>query len=94
MTDAHAAKPLRKSDILVQELGEQTVLYRTKGKAIHVLNPTARLIWGLCDGQHSLQDMERAVHASFAIPEGYDVCADIRRIVDEFSSKGLMEERL
>jgi len=52
MTDAHAAKPLRKSDILVQELGEQTVLYRTKGKAIHVLNPTARLIWGLCDGQH------------------------------------------
>jgi hypothetical protein len=93
MTDAHAAKPLRKSDILVQELGEQTILYRAEGKAIHVLNPTARLIWELCDGQHSLRDMEQAVHASFAIPEGHDVCADIRRTVDGFSSKGLLEER-
>ena len=93
MIDAQTAKPLRKSDVLVKELGEQTVLYRAEGQAIHVLNPTARLIWDLCDGQHDLEGMEQAVHSSFAIAEGHDVCADIQRIVEEFSSKGLLEEK-
>jgi len=90
MTDT--ARPLVKKDVLVHDLGEQTVLYSAEGRAIHVLNRTARLIWDLCDGEHSLQDMERALRASFAVPEGHDVCADIQHTLDELFSKELLQE--
>ena len=90
MTDT--AKPLVKEDVLIEDLGEQTVLYNAEGKAIHVLNRTARLIRDLCDGEHSLQDMERALRASFAVPEGHDVCADIQRTLEELFSKELLQE--
>jgi hypothetical protein len=82
---------LRRNHILVNELGDQTILYNTNRKAIHVLNPTARLIWDLCDGEHSLQDMEQTMRSNFSIPREQDVYADILRILDEFASKGLVE---
>jgi hypothetical protein len=91
MTDT--ARPLHRNDVLVNQLGEQIVLYSAQGQAIHVLNVTAGLIWALCDGEHSIQDMERAVQSSFAVPEGHDVRADVQRILEEFSSKGLLQQR-
>ena len=85
-----SAKPRQKPNIMANDLGEQVALYSVEGKAVHVLNPTAHLIWDLCDGEHSLEDIELAIRSSFAIPEGRDVQADIRRTVAELSEKGLL----
>jgi hypothetical protein len=83
-------KPQRKPEIMANDLGEQMALYSVEGKAVHVLNPTARLIWDLCDGEHSLEEIEAAIRSSFAVPEGQDVQADIQRTVKELSDKNLL----
>jgi predicted ATPase len=85
-----SAKPRRKPKIMANDLGEQVALYSVEGRAVHVLNPTAHLIWDLCDGEHSLEDIEVAIRSSFAVPEGHDVQAYIRRTVEELSRKRLL----
>jgi hypothetical protein len=84
------AKPQQRPNIMANDLGEQMALYSVEGKAVHVLNPTAHLIWDLCDGEHSLEDIEAAIRSSFSVPEDRDVQADIRRTIKELSDKGLL----
>jgi len=101
MVQTHAAQqggviiisthPIRRSDITVKDIGDETLLYNAKEKVIHVLNPTAKLIWELCDGGHTLDEMEEMMRANFAVPAEHDAAADIRRTLETFASKGLVE---
>lgn len=86
----NATKPIRKTDIVVEELGNETLLYSAEGKAVHVLNPAAKLIWQLCDGQHSLAEMETILRTSFSVTDEQDVAADIEQTIDAFVTKGLL----
>lgn len=83
-------KPVRKSEIKIEEIGKEAVLYSSNQKSIHVLNPTARLIWELCDGEHSLEDIEREIRQRFAVPEDLDVMGDIRRTLAVFTEKEIL----
>ena len=85
-------RPLRKSGIVVKELGSESVLYDTDQGAIHILNSIARLIWDCCGGEHTVEDIERAVRANFSVTDGYEVSADIRHTIEVLSSKGLLEK--
>ena len=84
-------KPIRESGITVKDMGEETFLYSADEEAIHILNPTAQLIWELCDGEHTVADMERAIRASFAVADEHDVTEDIQRTLDIFADKGLLQ---
>jgi hypothetical protein len=89
----HTTKPVRKPGITVKDIGGETLLYSADEEAIHILNPTAQLIWELCDGEHTVADMERAIRASFSVADEHDVLGDIRGTLELLASKGLLEER-
>ena len=88
----HTSNPTRKPDILLQEAGEETLLYSPEGRAVHVLNPTARLIWERCDGQHSIGDITQALREHFAVAPEHDVEGDVRRTLEVFAKKGLLQQ--
>jgi hypothetical protein len=71
---------------------DEVVLCDPNAEVIHVLNPTANLIWDLCDGQHSLAEIEQAVRKAFAVPPERDVLADIREALASFGEKALLIE--
>ena len=83
-------KPVRKPGITTKNIGDETLLCSAKEEAVHVLNPTAKLIWELCDGQHTVADMEQAIRASFSVADGQDVSRDVQRTLDVFADKGLL----
>jgi hypothetical protein len=85
-------KPVRISGIKIEEIGKEAVLYSSNQKSIHVLNPTARLIWELCDGQHTPEDIEKEIRRRFAVSEGFDVMGDIRRTLAVFADKEILEQ--
>jgi hypothetical protein len=85
-------KPLGKANIKVEDIGKEAVLYSSDQKAIHVLNPTARLIWELCDGDHTIGQMEQEIRRRFAVPDGHDVGADIQRTLEVFAAKDILEK--
>jgi hypothetical protein len=82
-------KAIRKPGILVQDLGGELLLYNAEEKMMHILNPTARYIWELCNGNQSIEAMEETIKASFSVPGGHDVVGDIRQTLEVFASKGL-----
>jgi PqqD family protein of HPr-rel-A system len=86
-------KPLRQSEILSQPLKDEMVLYPLEGKAIHVLNRTAVAIWELCDGNHTLAQIEAKVRERFVIQDPKaDVATDIAQTLQELANKGLVRD--
>ncbi len=86
-------KPVCNPGITMREVGDETMLHDSAGAAIHVLNPTAKLIWELCDGAHTPAEMETQIRARFDVPAGHDVLQDIERTLEIFAAKGLLIER-
>lgn len=91
-TNVDALRPARKRGITAKDIGVETLLYSADEKAIHILNPAAKLIWELCDGEHTVADIERAVKASFAVGDEHSVAGDIQRTLEVLDSKGLLEK--
>jgi hypothetical protein len=83
-------KPVRKPGITAKNIGGEMLLYSAEEEAIHVLNPTAELLWELCDGEHTVASMEQAIRANFSVTDERDVAGDIRRTLEVFAAKGLI----
>jgi hypothetical protein len=81
---------LRNAAVLRRELGAETVLYTSEMKAVHVLNRTARLIWEMCDGHHTVTDMERHLRTRFAVGPHDDLVPGIRAALAALLAKGLV----
>lgn len=51
-------KPLaRKEELVVQEIGDETIVYDAKRNHAHRLNHAAALVWQHCDGHHTVTDL-------------------------------------
>ena len=83
-------KPKRVATVICKDLGNEALLYDGEGDMIHVLNPTALLMWELCDGEHSLEDMEAAVRDRFLVPDDTDVLEGIQSTLHTFAERGLL----
>lgn len=83
-------QPKRKSEIVIEELGGETLLYHPENRAVHVLNDTAKLIWDLCDGAHTVAEIERSIRDAFSVPETEDVQQDVLNTLALFNAKGLL----
>lgn len=85
-------KPTRRKGITLKQLDQaETMLYDQETEAIHILNPAATLIWDLCDGEHTPEDMVATVKTKFAGTEGRDILSDVQRTLDTFAEKGLLQ---
>jgi hypothetical protein len=84
-------RPCRRPDVVRQSAGKETLLYDPIADAVHVLNPTALLIWELCDGEHRIEDMEAALKHRYRVPEEADVGEGIVDTLDAFAKQGLLE---
>jgi len=85
-------KPLHKSNLLLKDLGGESLIHSAEHKEIHIINPTARLIWDLCDGTHTIDDIAQELRAHFSIPPERDVTADIHNTLRILKSKDLLED--
>ena len=85
-------KPRRRDLVVCRKMGDETVLHDSETGAIHALNPNAYLVWDLCDGEHGLADMEKALRDHFSISETDKVSEDIRDVIERFSREGLLED--
>jgi len=85
------AKPRRRADVSPRSLDErETILYDPQTDSIHVLNPAARIIWELCDGEHTVDDIAIAVTERFSGVNQAQALADVKATVSAFAEKGLL----
>jgi hypothetical protein len=72
--------------------GADLILYDASMNSVHILNRTANLIWELCDGLHTINDIEKAMRDRFSVDHEYDLMRDIDQAVHHLLMKGLLVE--
>ena len=63
-------KPKARQDITVQNMGDEVLLYDSDRENVHVLNHTAHAIWSLCDGNHTIEDIQEKIQGQFTGAKG------------------------
>jgi len=48
----------RREELVVQEIGDETIVYDEKRNHAHRLNRTAAQVWQHCDGHHTVADLQ------------------------------------
>ena len=83
------ARP-RKMDHLIQhDMDEEVLVYDPVVDRTHRLNLTATLIWGLCDGTRSLEDIARALTEQFEV-EFETALQDARSVLEQLREEQLL----
>lgn len=82
--------PTRRPEVLLRESGTETLLFVWGEEETHVLNPTARAIWDLCDGTTTLGELADAICLVFAVPREHAL-ADVTAVLDQLSEARLVD---
>ena len=82
---APETRPMQTDRFLGKDLGDEYVFYDAEGEKVHVLNATARRIYVLCDGSHTVQEIVQALVADYGIEESMardDAAETLRRFAE------------
>jgi hypothetical protein len=84
------SKPRRKPDYRLELLDDEIVLYHPIDTHMLYFNQTASLIWQLCDGERSVDEIIALLSAAY--PEAAtDIPADVNATLDDFVKQGCIE---
>ena len=61
-------KPKARDDLTVVELDGETVIYDEETTELHHLNPTATIVFGLCDGSSTMKEISADISEVFQVP--------------------------
>ena len=83
-------RPKRRIDLINEDVEDESVIYDPKNHNVHHLNPMASIIWELCDGNHTPQEISEEI---VDVLEGdpAQVEGDVTKTLGEFQEKGLLE---
>lgn len=83
-------KPKAKENVTLQDIGDEVILYDSEKENVHILNNTAYIIWNLCDGQHTIEDIREHLERQFPDIAESDLTEDIKTTLNEFVEKKLI----
>ena len=81
--------PVPNEDILVRELGDETVFLSPDGRTIHTLDEVGTFIWAQIDGRTDLAQIVAEICRVYEVTEEV-AAADLADLVAEMAKKGLV----
>ena len=76
--------------IIAKELESELMLYETEKDSVHLLNPTARLVYNLYKKGKNLMEIEQEMQKNFHVDDSRNLRGDLLRCLEELRSKKLM----
>ena len=89
MTTQLRRLPVRHTDVLLMDEDIRSTLIDPDAGTTHVLNPTARAIWELCDGTTTLDELVNASCEVFSVPHG-QALRDVAAVLGQLEQAGLV----
>ena len=83
-------KPTAREGLTVVELDGEAVIYDEETSDLHHLNPTATIVFGLCDGSATIPDIATDISEAFGVPVN-EVEAQVRTLIRQFRKVDLLE---
>jgi hypothetical protein len=81
----------RQEDLVIEGLGDETLVYDMLNHKAHCLNRTAALVWNRCDGKATVAEMSVALEKEFHTPVGSEV---IWLALEQLGKVKLLSDRL
>ena len=85
-----AMKPKFRQDLTVVELDGEAVIYDDESGELHHLNPTATVVFTLCDGTATVKELSADIADAFSQP-AHEVERQVRALLREFRKVNLLE---
>lgn len=84
------AKLKARDDLAIVELDGEAVIYDEEQGSLHHLNPTATLVFSLCDGSADLRQLTEELSETFSVPAD-DMEGQLAELVEELRDQGLLK---
>lgn len=78
----------KRQDIRSISVEEEVMLHDSATKQVYVLNPTAALIWSLCDGKHTVDQIVTIISNKFG--NSIPISQNVHQTVAKFREYGLL----
>ena len=79
----------RQTDVLVEKVGDETILYDGERQLAHSLNRSASIVWENSDGEHSVPELAQLVSAELGIEPNDSI---IEYALEKLASANLLED--
>ncbi|MBN1220170.1 MAG: PqqD family protein [Anaerolineae bacterium] len=83
-------KPRPKPDYRLELMDGELLLYHPGQTKIFYCNPTASLIWHLCDGQRTVKEITALLRQAFPAAASA-IAADVEATLQQFAAHGAIE---
>ena len=85
-----ALKPKVREDLVVVDIDGEAVVYEPADVLLHHLNPTAAVVFKLCDGSGTVRELSEDIADILGMPVN-TVLRQVRRVVSQFKREGLLD---
>jgi PqqD family protein of HPr-rel-A system len=85
-----AMKPKVRDDLAIVEIEGEAIVYDDQNGQLHHLNPTATVVFNLCDGQSTVKEFAADIADVYSLPPG-DVERQVRALIRAFRESGLLD---
>lgn len=83
-------KPVQKPGYQLETIDNELLLYHPAETKVMYCNESASLIWQLCDGQHTVQEIIDLLIEAYPTAAG-DIANDVQETVQQFLDHGAIE---
>jgi PqqD family protein of HPr-rel-A system len=85
-------RPDQAAEVLELDMGDGVILYNHDSSLVHHLNPSAALLWKLCDGDATVKELAGEIAEEYGL-EPDKVLEEISGVIAEFDALNLVEDR-
>jgi PqqD family protein of HPr-rel-A system len=92
MTVPPGYTPGKAADVLELDMGDGVILYNHDSSLVHHLNPSAALLWKLCDGEATVKELAGEIAEEYGlVPDA--VMDEISGVIAEFDALDLVQDQ-
>jgi hypothetical protein len=85
--------PVQDPHVEAEVIDNEVVLYHPRLASALYLNPTAALIWGLCDGKRSIREIQGIIENSYPDAVSTELLNDILASLASLQKSGVISVR-
>ncbi len=78
--------PIQNADYRLEVIDDELLLFHPSQTKMMYCNQTASLVWQLCDGERSVQEIIGILRTAY--PEASDLDQDVHKILEQFQAHG------
>ena len=81
---------VKTEDIIWRRIGDEVVIMKDDGLSVNVLNKTAAMIWELCSGSKTPDEIAQALCERFEVAFD-EAIVDVRETITKLEKMGLLQ---